>query len=297
MTRAPAPSRLGGIEAGGTKFVLGIGDAGGRLFERHVLPTTTPGETIEAAIRWFRSHEPVAALGIASFGPVQLDRTTADWGSITATTKPGWSDTPFAPVLARALGVPVGFDTDVNGAALGEAVFGAAASCDPAVYVTVGTGIGGGAIVGGRPVHGFGHPEMGHLPVARHPDDREFAGTCPFHGDCLEGLASGPAILARWGASLSELPEGHAARPIVAWYLGRFAVTLQALLAPQRIIFGGGVMQAPGMIELVRSEATTAGRGYFAGEIDRVLVAPALGQDAGLVGALLLARAALEEVA
>ena len=286
------PPLFGCIEAGGTKFVLGIGTGPHDIRATARIPTTSPAETLEAAIAWFRAQPPLAALGIASFGPVDLDPASPRWGYITATTKPGWDDTNMAGAFGRALDLPVGFDTDVNGAILGEHRWGAAQGCDVAVYITVGTGIGGGAMVGGRPVHGRGHPEMGHVRPARHPDDSDFAGICPFHGDCFEGLASGPAIQARWGASLSELAPDHPAHAITAWYLGQLCVTLQAVLAPQRIILGGGVMATPGLIARVRDAAARASGGYFGTGSDAVIVPPGLGDRSGLLGALALAERA-----
>lgn len=279
----------GCVEAGGTKFVLGVIDAERRVLARHRIATTTPGETLPAATAWLAAQSPLAAIGIACFGPVDLDRASATWGHILATTKPGWSGTDVAGVFARALSLPVGFDTDVNGAALAESRWGASAGCDVTVYLTIGTGIGGGAIVAGAPVHGFGHPEMGHARPRRHAADLDFAGVCPFHGDCYEGLASGPAIIARWGASLSELPANHIAHEIVAFYLAQLAQTLSAVLAPRKIVMGGGVMATPGLIERVRAARTDLSRGYFEGDAEDVIVAPGLGGDAGLLGALALA--------
>ena len=187
----------------------------------------------------------------------------------------------------------VGFDTDVNAAALAESLWGAGQGASVCVYVTVGTGIGGGAVVGGAPVHGSRHPEMGHILVRRHPDDREFAGTCPFHGDCLEGLAGGPAIKARWGLSLSELPQDHPGHEIEADYLAQLAVTIQLVLSPQIILFGGGVMATPGLLARVQRRTTALAAGY----VEPVLAPPGLGDDAGLLGALALALAACETVA
>ncbi len=286
---------FGGIEAGGTKFVLGIGSGPDAIIARTSIPTTTPAQTIGASIDWFRQQQAVSALGIASFGPVQLDRTAANWGHITKTTKPGWSDTDFARAMGDALGVPVGFDTDVNGAALGEARWGAAQGCGTAVYITIGTGIGGGAVVNGSPLHGLGHPEMGHVLPQLHPDDSGFAGICPFHGRCYEGLVSGPAIKARWGASLSELAPDHPAHAIVGWYLGQLATALQAILAPDRIILGGGVMKTPGLIDRVRTSARALGSDYFPGDLARIIVPTGLGEQSGLAGAFVLAEAALRE--
>ena len=224
----------GAIEAGGTKFVVGIVAADRTILDSHRIATTAPAETIPAAIDWLRAaqarHGKLTGIGIASFGPVELERTSAEWGHITATTKPGWSDTPFGSVLAEAFGVPVGFDTDVNGAALAELCWGAAQGAKSAVYVTVGTGIGGGAVIAGRVVHGLGHAEMGHFKVPRHPLDWEFAGICPFHGDCWEGLCSGPAIKARTGLTAESLPADHPAWLQSVEYTA-MAITCKATMA------------------------------------------------------------------
>ena len=284
----------GCIEAGGTKFVAGIVAAPDDVLETARFDTVSPAQTIGAAVAWLREaqarHGPLSAIGIASFGPLELDRAASNWGHITATTKPGWSNSDFGALIERALGLPVGFDTDVNGAALAEARWGAGQRQKISIYVTIGTGIGGGAIVDGKPLHGLSHPEMGHIRPPRHPDDIVFAGICPFHGDCLEGLASGPAIKARWGASLSELPADHPAHDIVAWYLAQMVVTLQAIMEPGRVILGGGVMATPGLIERVRATAAELGKGYFRGATDAVIVPPGLGDQAGLLGALALAQ-------
>jgi fructokinase len=279
----------GCIEAGGTKFVLGTANAAGIIGERVLIETTTPEATLGATIDWLKCQPPLNAIGIASFGPAELDRASPHWGYITATTKPGWSNTDFGPRIARELGVPVGFDTDVNGAGLAEARWGAAQGQRLSVYITVGTGIGGGAIIDGKPLHGLSHPEMGHIRPPRHPDDFGFAGVCPFHGDCLEGLASGPAIRARWGKSLSELPADHPGHQIIAWYLAQMVVTLQSIMEPGCIILGGGVMGTPGLLDQVKTEATRLGSSYFRGVAKDIIVAPGLGNKAGLLGGLALA--------
>lgn len=299
-TQPPAAAlRYGCIEAGGTKFYAGVATAPDAILATTRIPTLVPADTIRAAIAFLREaaaqHGALDAIGIASFGPVDLDRSSPGWGRITATPKPGWSGVDLAGAFGDAFGCPVGFDTDVNGAALAESLWGAAIGADTAVYVTVGTGIGGGAVVEGRPLHGLRHPEMGHMLPRRHPLDREFAGTCRFHGDCLEGLASGPAIIARWGASLSHLPADHDAHEVVAYYLAQLAVALQALLSPRAIILGGGVLQTPGLLTRIRVQATQLGGGYFDDAPDAanaLIVAPGLGTDAGLLGALALAQRA-----
>ena len=285
MTDRP---RFGCIEAGGTKFMLGIADAPDNILATTRIPTTTPEETIGAVIDWFAGQDAVAAIGIASFGPVDPDPASPRWGFITETTKAGWSQTDFAGRVGRTLGVPVGFDTDVNGAALAEARWGGAQGDDVAVYVTVGTGIGGGAVVNGVPLHGSRHPEMGHILPRRHPDDLDFAGVCPFHRDCFEGLASGPAIIKRWGASLSELGANHPGHEIIGWYLGQLAVAIQTVISPRRIIFGGGVMVTPGLLNRVQASAIALGRDY----VTMIIASPALGDQAGLLGGLALADAA-----
>jgi fructokinase len=286
-------SLFGCIEAGGTKFVAGIVSGTGDIIETARFETTRPDETLGATLDWIKAaaarHGGIEAAGIASFGPVELDYAAPNWGYITATTKAGWSNTDFAARAGRELSVPVGFDTDVNGAALAEARWGAAQGQKVSVYITVGTGIGGGAIVDGKTLRGLSHPEMGHLRPQRHPDDMEFGGICGFHGDCIEGLASGPAIIARWGVSLSNLPADHPGHAIIAWYLAQMVVTLQSIMEPGRIVIGGGVTGTPGLLDKIRSEADRLGSSYFRGKACDIIVAPGLGDKAGLLGALALA--------
>lgn len=297
--------RYGLIEAGGTKFVLGFASMPASAHATRAVPpleaitathrisTTQPGETLAAARLWFASqvadHGPLDAIGIASFGPLELDRASPDWGHVTRTTKPGWDHADLAGPLIVAHQCPVGFDTDVNGAARAESLWGAGAGQRIALYLTIGTGVGGGAMIDGAPLHGLTHPEMGHIRLARHPDDHDFAGICRFHGDCLEGLASGPAIKARWGASLSELGADHPGHTMIAWYLAQACCTFQAIMEPGAIILGGGVMGTPGLLARVREAAVTQGGGYFVGDPRQVIVAPGLGDHAGLLGALALA--------
>ncbi len=281
---------LGAIEAGGTKFVLAVGTGYEDIAAHTIIPTTIPAETFAQAFNWFQAQGQLAALGISCFGPVELDRASPRWGYITQTTKSGWSSTDVAGLLGRKLYCPVGFDTDVNGAVLGEYVFGAARGCDVAIYVTVGTGIGGGVIVNGTPLHGHRHPEMGHIFPRRNPADAEFEGVCSFHGDCLEGLASGPAIMERWGSSLSRLAENHPAHDIIADYLGQFCATLIAFHSPQRIILGGGVMQTPGLLNRIKDKTGQLSQDYFACDPKAIITAPELGNMAGIAGAFELAR-------
>lgn len=287
-------SLYGCIEAGGTKFIVGLVDGAGEIIETARFDTIAPDITITAAINWLQNaqerHGQLSAIGIASFGPLELDRSAANWGYITTTTKPGWSNSDFGGQVGRALNLPVGFDTDVNGAALAEARWGAGQDQKISVYITIGTGIGGGAIVDGKTLHGLSHPEMGHIRPQRHAGDMDFAGVCPFHGDCLEGLASGPAIMARWGASLSDLPADHVGHDIIAFYLGQLSQTLQSVMEPGRIILGGGVMGTPDMLARVHAHAEALGAGYFRGKPSEIIVLPGLGDKAGLLGALALAQ-------
>jgi fructokinase len=285
-------TRYGLVEAGGTKFVLGVATDKDTIEATTRIDTTTPEETIGAMLEWFRGQGRLAAIGVASFGPLELDRLSPKWGHIGQTPKAHWSGTDIAGPLQQALGCPVAIDTDVNGAALSEYHWGAGQGQRSMLYFTIGTGVGGGAVVNGKILHGLSHPEMGHMSVPRHPDDIEFAGICPFHGGCLEGLASGPAIKARWGMSLSQLTADHPAHDIIAFYLSQTVVTLQAIFAPGQIIFGGGVMGTPGLIERVRRQAVTLGGGYFRGDPDQIVVLPTLGDKAGLLGALALAQTA-----
>ncbi len=284
----------GGIEAGGTKFVCAIGEENGAIHHLDRFDTTTPDETIGRALAFFKAHPTVEALGIASFGPLDLNKSSPQYGHITVTPKPGWSGTDIAGRVSGELGLPVAFDTDVNGAALGEHRWGAARGLHTFVYLTIGTGIGGGGMVDGRLIHGVLHPEMGHMRI---PHDRAadpFDGVCPFHGDCLEGLAAGPAIEARWGARGETLGEGHPAWRLEARYLGLALANLALTLSPQRIILGGGVMQVKSMFGLVRAELQAALNGYvqhaaYLEGIESTVVPPALGDRAGVLGAIALA--------
>jgi fructokinase len=289
---------FGAIEAGGTKFVCGIGTGPDNLRTVRI-PTTAPESTIAEAIRFFQSsEEPVQAIGIGSFGPVDLHVGSPTYGYITSTPKPAWRNTDIAGAVADAMGVPVGFDTDVNAAVLGEGRWGAAVGLSDSVYLTVGTGIGGGALVGGSVLHGLVHPEMGHIRI---PHDRSvdpFPGICPFHGDCLEGLASGPAMHSRWGAPPDQLPEHHPAWSLEAHYLALGLVSWICTLSSQRIILGGGVMQQSRLFPMIRKELSDLLNGYIQARaltagLDTYIVPPKLGGRAGILGALVLAEEAL----
>ena len=295
-------SLWGAIEAGGTKFVCAVGTGPGDVQAVDRFPTTTPDETIGRTIRFFRERgedTPLTAVGIASFGPVDPDPNSPTFGHITSTPKPGWSHTDFVGRIREALDVPVGFDTDVNGAALGEHRWGAAQGLDTFIYLTVGTGIGGGGMVNGELMHGLVHPEMGHFHV---PHDRErdpYPGGCPYHGDCLEGLANGPALEDRWGQPPETLPEDHPGWELEAEYLALGLMNFICTLSPQRIILGGGVMKQRHLFPLVRQRVQALLNGYIQApaiieQIDEYIVPPALGDRAGVLGALALAQAATE---
>ena len=293
MSKSAAAPRFGLVEAGGTKFVLGVTSGLDQPIVTDRIATTTPDQTIAAMLDWLGRHGPFAAIGLASFGPVELDPASPHWGHILATPKRGWAQTDLAGPLAARFGCPVGFDTDVNAAVLAEWRWGAGQGQRAMAYLTIGTGIGGGAVIDGQILRGLSHPEMGHMRVARHPDDTGFAGTCPFHGPCLEGLASGPAIIARYGCPLSDLPTEHPGHDLIAWYLAQAATNLQALFEPGRIVLGGGVMETPGLLARVIAKAGVLGGGYFRGQAEAVLCAPGFGTRSGLYGALALAQGAL----
>ncbi|MEM0896393.1 MAG: ROK family protein [Verrucomicrobiota bacterium] len=292
---AEAPT-FGAIEGGGTKFVCGIGSGPDDL-ETATFPTTTPRETLSRCLAFFQENpRQIEALGIACFGPVDVDPDSASFGSITTTPKEKWSDTSVASVFRDALELPVAFDTDVNGAAIGEGRWGAAQGLNAFAYFTIGTGIGAGLVIAGKPVHGLTHPEIGHIRVPRHPRD-SFPGICPFHGDCLEGLASGPAIAVRWDCDPVTLPPDHEAWSFEAHYLAAAVMNVVLTVSPKRVILGGGVMQQTHLFPLIRERLRDQLGGYIArpefedGLADFV-VPPGLGARAGILGALALAGSA-----
>ena len=281
---------IAGIELGGTKTVVARGGVDGSLTEEWRFPTTGPEETLARAIGWLRGRGSPEAIGIAAFGPLGIAPGQARHGRLLATPKPGWAGFSLTDALAAAFpAARLSLDTDVNAAALAEARLGAARGLDDVAYITIGTGIGAGILSGGRLVHGALHPEFGHLKLPRAPGD-DFAGICPFHRDCLEGLASGPAIAARWGRPAAELPADHPAWECEAWYLAHGALALLAIVSPARVILGGGVAQAAGFHERTAELLAKLAAGYFpALAAGRYLVPPDLGQQAGIRGALLLA--------
>lgn len=272
----------GGVEAGGTKWVCGIGTGPDDLHALATFATTTPTETLARAAEFFRQNGGVAAVGVGSFGPVDLKT-----GRITTTPKPGWADTDVVTTLQQALGVRVAFDTDVNAAALGEGRWGAARGIDTFCYVTVGTGIGGGVVASGRLVHGLGHPEVGHMLIPHDPQRDPFHGVCPFHGSCFEGLASGNAIRERWGKPGEELGRETEVWALEAEYLALGIVNITCMISPHRVILGGGVMKQPSLLPLVQARVRDLLAGYVSAP---KIVPPALGDRSGVLGAIELAR-------
>ena len=288
----------GGIEAGGTKFVCAVGTGPDDLRAEVEFPTTTPAETLERAVSFFSEQgrvEPLSSVGIASFGPVDPDPRSSRFGYITTTPKPGWSNIDFAGTIRRALGVPVGFDTDVNVAALGEGRWGAAQGLDTFIYITVGTGIGGGGMAGGRLLHGLLHPEMGHVRIPHDFERDPYPGWCPYHGDCLEGLSNGPAIEERWGQRGETLPPDHPAWALEAHYLALGVANFICVVSPQRIVMGGGVMKQQQLFSMIRAEVKAILNGYIDSpdileDNDSYIVPPGLGSRSGVLGAIALAQ-------
>lgn len=290
---------VGAIDAGGTSWRCAIAHDHKTIVARISFPTTTPEETIGKAIAFFKEQASlghhIAHLGVACFGPISVNPDAKDWGHILSTPKLGWSGTDVAGQLARGIGCKVAIDTDVTAAAFAERAWGAGMPLDDIAYVTVGTGIGAGIIVNGRPIWGAMHPEAGHMRVPRHPSDLAFEGVCRFHGDCIEGLASAPALLARWNVDAAELGDDHPAWDIQAHYLAHLAVNLVLVAAVRRIIFGGGVCARSGLIERIRTKANALLGPYgiaAAGGVGFEVVAAGLGLDSGLLGAVWLAQSA-----
>jgi fructokinase len=288
--------RIGAIEAGGTKFVCGIGLEDGTIVDRVDFPTESPERTLGNVKAYFQKKE-VAAIGVGSFGPIDIDPASPTYGYVTTTPKPGWANFDFLGALKDSFPVPYGWDTDVNAAAFGEARWGAARGLDSCLYYTIGTGVGVGVYAEGNLVHGLVHPEGGHVLTRRHPDDA-YGGLCPYHGDCLEGMAAGPAIEKRWGIKGHLLPVDHRAWEIEAFYIAQAVSSAILLLSPKKVILGGGVMKQEQLLPLIRSEVTRLLAGYvraeaILGAIDEYIVPPGLGDNAGLSGSLALGLEAL----
>ncbi|RPI29976.1 MAG: ROK family protein [Chloroflexota bacterium] len=287
----------GGIEAGGTKFVCAVCSGPDEWIAKTQFPTTTPDETFGRVIAFFQEQAQkvrIESIGIGGFGPLDLNPASPTFGYITSTPKPGWSNTDFIGAIRRGLRIPVLIDTDVNAAALGEHRWGAAQDTRSFIYLTIGTGIGGGALVDGRLVHGLIHPEMGHMFIPHDRNIDPFDGSCPFHGDCFEGLASGPAIRKRMGMPAETLPANDPVWALVAGYLAYALSNLICILSPQRIVLGGGVMQQAQLFPMTRQRVVEILNSYVSSpaitqEIDAFIVPPALGSRAGVLGAIALA--------
>lgn len=293
------PRRFGAIEAGGTKFVCAVGSGPNDLIAETRFPTTSPEETMAKVVAFFEEqiekHGALSAIGVASFGPLDPIPSSPTYGFITSTPKPGWANFDFVGYLKRSFDLPIGFDTDVNGAVLGEWRWGAGKGLDTLIYLTIGTGIGGGAMANGAIIHGLLHTEMGHMRIPHDLHKDPFLGICPYHGDCWEGLACGPAIQARWGARAEALPDEHPAWNLEAEYLAYALVNLILVLSPQRIIMGGGVMSQALLFPLVRKKVLLLLNNYLKSpqivdHIDQFIVPPGLGSYSGVLGALALAE-------
>jgi len=285
------------IEVGGTKFVCAVGDNNGQIFEKVQFPTTTSEETMEQVIEFF-SRFNLRAIGLGSFGPCDVNSESITYGYITSTPKLSWRGYPILKTLEESFNIPIGFSTDVNAAALGEVTFGAAKGLDSCLYITVGTGIGAGAVLGGKLLQGLSHPEMGHVVVRRHSNDT-YPGKCPYHRDCLEGLAAGPAIEERWGKTGIELVNRPEVWEMESYYLAQALVHYILILSPKKIILGGGVMKQKQLFPLIYRDVKKLLNKYIeipqlSDEIEKYIVPAGLGDLSGITGALLLGRKAYE---
>ena len=282
---------IGSIEAGGTKFVCGVGNEKNEILERISFPTTTPEETLEKIFHFFDQF-PIEKMGIGSFGPIDVNSESNTYGYVLNTPKIGWKNFNFLGEMKRHFEVPTGWTTDVNTAVLAESEMGAAKGLDNVIYITVGTGIGAGALINGILLNGIGHPEMGHIMVNQHPDD-DYAGTCPYHGNCLEGLAAGPSIKGRLNTEGKDVDPDHEVYQWIANYIGQALVNYTVILRPERIVLGGGVMNVPGILEKIKKEFLESLASYVPiPDVNDYLVLPKLDGDAGLIGGLILAQQA-----
>ncbi|WP_163536093.1 ROK family protein [Gracilibacillus sp. YIM 98692] len=285
--------KLGGIEAGGTKFVLAVGNDQGEIYEKEVIPTEHPDITVPKVLEFFEGKG-IERLGLGGFGPIDVNENSPTYGQLQKTPKTDWVDYPLGATLKEKLGVPVVIDTDVNVAAMSEAKWGNATDVDTCLYITVGTGIGAGAYFHGQTLKGLSHSEMGHIKVRRHPDD-QYQGTCPYHGDCLEGIAAGPSIEKRWGKKGQELADDDKVWEMEAYYLAQALTSYIYILSPERIVMGGGVMKQKQLFPLIRKYVLEMLNGYVSSpyltekEIDNYIVSPGLTDEAGVKGALYLA--------
>lgn len=292
-----------GIEAGGTKFVCAVGTSPDDLRAETRFPTTTPEETLNNAVQFFREQEqrfgPIAAIGVAAFGPIDPNPKSSSYGYITSTPKPGWRDYNLMGKLKSEFSVPAGFDTDVNVAAYGEWRYGAGRGKDLVLYITVGTGVGGGIIVNGEMLHGLIHPEIGHMLLPQDKSRDPFAGSCPFHGNCLEGLANGPALHKRWGIPAENLPADHPAWALEVEYLSTAVSNLICILSPEIIILGGGVLSNKFLFPMIRNRVETLLNGYvqtahLANHFENYIVPPGLQNRSGVIGSIALAEKVLQ---
>mgnify|MGYP001076489195 FL=1 len=289
--------KLGALEAGGTKMVCAIGDETGKIFEQVSIPTETPEITIPKLIDFFKERE-VDALGIGCFGPVSLNKKASNYGSITSTPKLAWKDYNIVGAFADALHCPIGFDTDVNGSVLGEVTFGQAKGKNCVIYLTIGTGVGGGIYIDGKLLHGMVHPEAGHVLIRKRSDD-QYEGKCPYHKTCLEGLAAGPAIEERWGKKAVELADKTEVWDLEADYIAQALMGYIVTLSPEMIILGGGVMHQEQLFPLIRTKVSELLGGYVEAkeleDMEHYIVPASLHDDQGIMGCLELARRALSE--
>ena len=289
--------RIGALEAGGTKMVCAVGNENGEILKREVFPTTTPEETMPKMIAFFQAEE-IEALGIGCFGPISPDKESADYGYITSTPKLAWQNYNIVGEFEKALQCPVGFDTDVNAAALGEATYGITKGLKNSIYITIGTGIGVGVLAEGKLLHGMMHPEAGHILLHRHPADA-YEGWCPFHKDCLEGLAAGPALEKRWGAKGDTLTDRAEVWEMESYYIAQACVNYCMILSPERIVLGGGVMKQPALLPLVREKFTELLAGYIrtkeVADVENYIVGASLNDNQGVMGCIGLALQAMKE--
>ena len=291
-------SIYGGVEAGGTKFVCAVGTGPDDLQDEVRFETTSPEETINRTLEYFKKQnlkEQLLAVGIGSFGPIELNRKLSNYGFITSTPKPGWSNINICGLIKEELKIPVGFNTDVNAAALGEYEWGAGRGLNNFIYLTIGTGIGGGVMINGRLLHGLQHPEMGHIFIPQDIKADPYEGNCPFHKNCFEGLASGPAMKNRWGKSPEDLNKDHKAWDLEAQYISHALTNYICTLSPERIIIGGGIMEQKKLLPLILTSVKKMLNNYIHMEeitdnIEKYIVLPSLGKKAGILGALVLAK-------
>lgn len=281
---------LGAIEAGGTKFVCAVSDEELNIIERITFSTENPLETLHKVFDFFDDYKDLKSIGIGSFGPIDINKESPKYGYILSTPKLNWRNFDFLGEMKDHYNMPIGWTTDVNVACLGEYEVGSAMEDHSCIYLTIGTGIGGGAIINGNFVEGFGHPEMGHIIVRTHPED-DYKGWCPSHGDCLEGLANGPSVEQRYGIKAQDLEPNHKIWKIISYYIAQALVNYSLILRPEKIILGGGIMKQDHILEMIKKEFMILLKDYIeVPSMDQYIVRPALGDNAGIIGGLILAR-------